>query len=291
MILVTGATGIVGGPLVRLLAQDGVTAVTRDPAAATLPPGVRAVRPDEVAAALRGVSAVFVNPRAVGAGVGELLALARAKGVRRAVVLSAINVADDPERQPSRYRGDRNKEAEDAVVGSGLDWVSLRPTVFAANLLGMWGAQIRAGDVVRGPYAAATSAPIHERDIASVAARALVADDLLGRKLVLTGPRSLTQAELVTAIGAALDRPLRFAEVPPDAARNGMIEHGLPERFAAAFLALQASTVGHPAVVTDDVATVLGRAALPIEQWAREHAAELSGLSGPSELSGLDVAR
>jgi len=32
---------------------------------------------------------------------------------------------------------------------------SLRPTVFATNFGGMWSAQIHAGDVVAGPYAAA----------------------------------------------------------------------------------------------------------------------------------------
>ena len=171
MILVTGATGIVGRPLLRLLAGEEVRAVTRDPAAANLPAGVRAVRPAEIGSALRGVTAVFVNPRAVGPAAGELLALAREQGVRRVVVLSAVNVDEDLDRQPSRFRGDLNKETEDVVVGSGLDWVSLRPTVFAANLLGLWGEQLRAGDVVRGPYAGATSAPIHELDIAAVTAR------------------------------------------------------------------------------------------------------------------------
>lgn len=205
-----------------------------------------------------------------------MLALAREQGVRRVVVLSAVNVDEDPDRQPSRFRGDLNKETEDAVVGSGLDWVSLRPTVFAANLLGLWGAQLRAGDVVRGPYAGATSAPIHELDIAAVAARALVDEELTGRKLVLTGPESLTQAELVESIGVALHRPLRFAEVPPDAARQAMTEHGLPERFATAFLQLQAATVGQPALITGEVAKVLGRAALPIGRWAADHAAELA---------------
>ena len=88
-----------------------------------------------------------------------------AAGVTKLVALSAINADDDFSRQPSRFRGDRNKEVEQLAVDSGLAWVSLRPTVFATNFAGMWAAQIRAGDVVAGPYAAASTAPIVESDI------------------------------------------------------------------------------------------------------------------------------
>ena len=64
------------------------------------------------------------------------------------------------------------KEVEQLAMDSGLDWVSLRPTVFATNFAGMWSAQIGAGDVVAGPYARASTAPIIESDISAVAARA-----------------------------------------------------------------------------------------------------------------------
>lgn len=47
---------------------------------------------------------------------------------------------------------------------------------------------MRAGDLVRGPYADFAEPLIHEGDVAAVAARALVDDRLNGRKLRLTGP-------------------------------------------------------------------------------------------------------
>ncbi len=37
-----------------------------------------------------------------------------------ACALSAINADDEFSRQPSRFRGDRNKEAEQLAVDSGL---------------------------------------------------------------------------------------------------------------------------------------------------------------------------
>lgn len=281
MFLVTGATGTVGRPLIDLLAAAGaeVRAVTRDPLAAGLPAHVEVVggdpaRPDTIAAALRGVTGLFVNPRAVGTAIGELLALAGERGVTRVVALSATNVDDDLAGQPSRYNGDRNKEVEDAVTGSGLEWVSLRSTFFAVNAIGTWAAQIRAGDLVRGPYAASAWAPIHERDLAGVGAHALLTDDLLGQRPVLTGPQSLTLADMVATIGDVLDRRLRYQEIPPEAAARGMVERGFSAPFVAALLAVQAAAVGQPAVTSGEVEKVLGRPARTFAEWAADHAAD-----------------
>lgn len=127
MILVTGATGTVGRPLTDLLLGEGakVHAVTRDPRAAELPAGVEIVaadpaRPDTVAPFLEGVTALFLNPRAVGTAAPELLALAKTQGARRVVALSAINVDDELDHKPSRFRGDRNRKVEDAAIAGGF---------------------------------------------------------------------------------------------------------------------------------------------------------------------------
>ncbi|MFB4314923.1 NAD(P)H-binding protein [Actinomadura sp. 21ATH] len=287
MIVVTGATGVVGRPLVEFLVGDGadVRAVTRDAGAAKLPDGVEVVEgdprsPATLAAALEGATGLFLHPRAAGDASAELAALAKERGVARVVALAAVNVEDDPADQPSRYRGDRNKEAEDAAVGSGLEWTSLRAGFFALNTLTMWGGQIGAGDVVHGPYAEATEAPVHERDLAAVAARALLTDDLVGRRPVLTGPRSLSYAEMLAAIGQAIDRPLSFREIPPDAFKAHMMGIGLPEAFADAYLAAIVKSVGRPALVTGEIEKILGRPALTFAEWAADHAGDLRASGG-----------
>ena len=94
---------------------------------------------------------MFLNSRALGDELASVVAAARRAGVTRLVALSAINADDDFSRQPSRFRGDRNREVEQLAVDSGLEWVSLRPTVFVTNFFGMWAPQIHAGDVVCGP--------------------------------------------------------------------------------------------------------------------------------------------
>ncbi len=279
MIVVTGATGTVGRPLVALLKDQGVTvrAVTRSAEAGRLPVGVELVtadltRPEGLASALEGASALFVHPRAVGENAGKLLALAAEQGVRRVVALSATNVDDDPAYQPSRSNGDRNKEVEDAVADSGLPWVAVRANTFAVNTIGMFGAQVRAGDVVRGPYANFAEALIHESDLAAVIAHALLDDDLDGRRVPVTGPQSLTHEELVAVIGEVIGRSLRFEEVPPEAAARGLVANGVSEGFAAALMSRYARGAGQPALVTDEVEQILGRPARTFAEWVTDHA-------------------
>jgi len=271
MIVVTGATGNVGRPLVSELAAAGarVRAVTRAPETAGFPDGVEAV--SSPADALPGASAVFLNSRALGDELADVVALARRSGVTKLVALSAINADDDFSRQPSRFRGDRNKEVEQLAVDSGLDWVSLRPAVFASNFVGMWAAQILAGDVVGGPYAAASAAPIVDADISAVAARALLTDELVGQRIPLTGPQALSNSELVEIIGRVLGRPLRYFEVPPDVVRQRFISLGLGAEFADAYAAMLAETLGKPALVTSEVEKITGRPATTFAQWVTEH--------------------
>ena len=270
-IVVTGATGNVGRPLVAELVAAGarVRAVTRTPETAGFPSRVEVV--GSATDALTGASAVFLNSRALGEQLPEVVNQCLRAGVSKLVALSAINADDDFSRQPSRFRGDRNKEVEQLAVESGLTWVSLRPTVFATNFAGMWSAQIRAGDVVGGPYAAASSAPIVERDISAVAARALLTDDLVGQRIPLTGPQAFTNSELVEVIGTVLGRPLQYFEAPKDMVRLRFIGLGFGADFADAYTAMLEQTLDKPALVTHDVEKILGRPATPFAQWVSEN--------------------
>jgi len=270
-IVVTGATGNVGRPLVAELAAAGarVRAISRAPKTAGFPPRVEVV--GSAADALTGASAVFLNSRALGEQLPKVVDQCLRAGVTKLVALSSINADDDFSRQPSRFRGDRNKEVEQLAVESGLAWVSLRPTVFATNFAGMWSAQIRAGDVVGGPYAAASSAPIVERDISAVAARALLTDDLVGQRIPLTGPQAFTNSELVEVIGTVLGRPLQYFEAPKDMVRQRFIGLGFGADFADAYTAMLEQTLDKPALVTHDVEKILGRPATPFAQWVSEN--------------------
>lgn len=265
MFLITGATGTVGRPLLDALAGHPVRAVTRDPSRL---PGVDAVAAPD----FTGVTAVFLNPRTVGLDAPDLLARAKAAGVTWVVALSATNVDEPLDHQPSRFNGDRNAEVEAAAIDSGLEWVSLRAAYFAINTAWAWGPQLRAGDVVRAPFARHAEAPVDPRDLAAVAARALTGDELVGRKLVLTGPESLTHEELVATIGRVTGRELRFAEVPAPAAAAGMVAHGQRPEFVAALMARYGREAERPALVSGDVEKALGRPARSFAEWVADHA-------------------
>jgi uncharacterized protein YbjT (DUF2867 family) len=270
-IVVTGATGAVGRPLVHALHTAGVPvrAISRQPGTAGFPPEVAVL--DTVADALPGATGLFLNSRALGDTLSDVVAAAAREGVTRLVALSALNADDDFSTQPSRLRGDRNKEVEQRAIESGLEWVSLRPTAFAGTVSSMWAPQIKAGDIVGGPYAAASMAPIVESDIGEVAAQAFLTDDLVGTKVPLTGPAAMTNTELVAAIGEVLNRPLRYQEAPNDMVRERFVANGLPAPFADAYIAMLAATIDNPATVTTNVQSILGRPATSWHQWIADN--------------------
>jgi uncharacterized protein YbjT (DUF2867 family) len=280
VIVLTGATGLVGRLLVTELEGQEVRVITRSPQDAGFPADVEVVegdpqRPETLEHALRGADALFLHSRAVGDAAYDVVALARDRGVRRVVALAAANVDDRPDAQPSRFRGDRNKEVDDAAAISGLEWVSLRPSSFALNALTAWGGQIRAGDDVRYVYADFEESPLHERDLVEVLAKALVDDDLLGQRLDLTGPESLSHREMVLQIGTALGRSLRFHEIPAPIAAKGMLANGLPEPFVTAMMARYAAHLARPQFPpTPEVEKILGRPARTFAEWAANHAAD-----------------
>ena len=276
MIVVTGATGNVGRNLVAGLTAGGlaVRALTRDPAAARVPPGVEAVRfdwtmPETFAAAVADATAVFVNAAAVGGSAGEFLTAAKNGGARRAVMLSSFAVRDGDQ---TYSIGTQHKNLEDLVKASGLDWTFLRCGGFATNTLG-WAPMIRTEGVVRAPYGKAATALLAERDIAAAATRVLAEEGHAGATYVLTGQESLTQIEQADAIGAAIGRPLRFEELPAEVFRQAAVQH-LPAAAVDDLLRYYAGFVGRTAEMAPDLVTLTGRPATTFAEWAVQHVAD-----------------
>ncbi|MCM1970607.1 NAD(P)H-binding protein [Streptomyces sp. G1] len=275
MILVTGATGNVGRHVLDLLIEDGhdVRALTRDPQRSVWPAEADVVAGDlsdavSLEAALAGVGTVFLFA-APGSGPGFVAAAERA-GVRKVVLLSSGAVDDAAEVQDGPIAA-YHAEVEQALRASGLEWTFLRPDAFAANTL-MWAGQTRSGDVVRGAYAGAASAPVHEADIAAVAALALTRDGHGGRVYELTGPESLTHADQARILGEAIGRPIEYAELPVEAVRRAMSAH-VPGPVLDGILKVWSEAVGRTAPITTDIEKVTGRPARSYRDWVLDHAA------------------
>lgn len=281
MILVTGATGNVGREVVNLLLAGGqqVMAVTRNPATAALPDGAHVVagdpsHPQTLASELHGVDVVFISPRALGdatAGpaTAELLKLAAEQGTRRVVVVSAVTVEYGGGYQ--RF-SDAFRAVEAAAKTSGLEWTILRCADFDMGVMA-WAPQIRMAGVVRGVYGDGATSSIHERDVATVSALALMDAVHAGHTYMLTGPQSLTQREKLTMIGQVIGKDIPWVEVAPEQFRQAMLAQGLPEDIPDRVIGYWVDRVKEPGPSSDTVEQLLGRPALTFAEWAIEHAA------------------
>ena len=275
MIVVVGGTGRVGRQVVTQLTESGrpVRSVSRGLNPGGLPPDAEVAQADladpaSLEAHLQDARSLFLvwpftSPE-VTAGLAPKVAEIAARHVTRVVYLSAQPAADRPDSFWALV--------ERAIEESGAGWTFLRPTGFAANTL-MWADQIRSGDVVRWPFGAAGRALIDERDIASVAVRALTEDGHAGAKYVLSGPEVLTQAEQLAAIGEAIGRDLTWEELPKQAAVQALAAAWGDAGFAETAVNAWEWFVDHPETVTSVVQAITGGRAHTFADWAAANAA------------------
>jgi uncharacterized protein YbjT (DUF2867 family) len=277
-VLVTGATGRVGRVVIDLLIDAGVPvrALThRSEAAATLPANVEVVSgdltvPGSLEEGLRDVGAVFLvwtaPPTTVPAVVERLATYAK-----RVVFLSAPHKTPHPFFQQPNPMAVLYADIEQRIAAAGLESTIIRPGMFASNALFWWAPAIRADGVIRWPYGAAETAPVDDRDVATVAARTLYQDGHAGGDYVLTGPESLSQAEQVSIIADVLGRRITFEELSPDEFRRET-EGSWPRPVVDMLLDAWGATIGRPAFVTSTVFDILGSAPRSFRQWVADHA-------------------
>jgi uncharacterized protein YbjT (DUF2867 family) len=284
MILVTGATGRVGGRVLKELVTAGqaVRGLSRDPNRSRLPAEFDLVRGDLSEAksldpALEGVDAVFLLWHQPSAREPEQAVEAIARRARRIVYLSSLGVEDELEEQTHPMSA-IHAELERAIARSTPRWTVLRASWFASNAIG-WADDIRRTGAVRRPYPDARRSPITEEDIGAVAARALTEDGHEGRTYVLTGPEQLTERELITTVGEAIGRPAVCEPIAPEVARSELLEAGTAPELADAALSYWRRFVDQPEPVTTTVEDITGRPAMPFARWVRSHAHEFA--AGP----------
>ncbi|GAB2611007.1 NAD(P)H-binding protein [Kribbella endophytica] len=261
VIVVTGATGNIGRPLVRTLAAAGeeVTAVSRK--AADLPTGVRHQAVDLSDLDLTGAEALFLLLPGGWFDAEGVIAKAQAAGVRRIVLVSSQGVGTG--RHPAGI--------EDAVKASGLEWSILRPAGFQSNTLG-WSQSVREHRLVEAPYGEIALPQIHPADIADVAAAALLDPSYAGTTLELTGPEAVSPRQQAALIAEALGEPVRFEELTRESARERFLRF-LPEQVADSTLDILGQPTDAERAVSGDVERVLGKPARSYADWLTEHVA------------------
>lgn len=268
-ILVTGATGYVGGYVSARLLEEGheVVALSRSG------PGESPVVPQQaygdvttgegLAEAMRGADAVIhlvgiIKERGENTfervhveGTRNVLQAARSQGVQRLVHMSAVGA--DPGAE-SRYQASKG-EAEGLVRDSGLAYTIMRPSLIFAVGDAFFGGTLKqlvtlppvVPVVGTGEY---LFRPVYAGDVATAFARALSTEAAVGRTLELTGPTEYTLRQLLVLIRDRLRPRKPLVNIPLWLMRVGIQAFRVlpdPPITHDQFLMLLAGNTGDPA--------------------------------------------
>jgi (4-alkanoyl-5-oxo-2,5-dihydrofuran-3-yl)methyl phosphate reductase len=273
MILVTGATGNIGSEVLAQLVQAGhaVRVLARDPAKLEKYAGKIEVvkgdlsKPETLDAAFTGVDKAFLlfNAGDLPTLAGNATDAAKKAGVKHIVMLSSASVVDEKPTQIGRW----HIAGEAKVKASGIPWTMIQPGAFASNTF-QWADSIKKNGAVFLPMGEGKLTPIDPHDIADVAVKVLTEPGHEGKSYELSGPEALTTDEQLAKISAAIGKPLKYVNVTPEAAREGMAKAGMPEVFINAMLEISERVrEGHGWEPNKTVEELLGRKARPYEVW------------------------
>jgi len=177
-----------------------------------------------------------------------------ATGVRHVVLLSSI--------------GAHHREGTGPIVAlhgfeerlkkiASLNALFLRAGVFMENVL-MGMASVKAQGVYTGTMPADASVPmIASADIGHYVGSRLERLDFSGKSVVhLIGPKAVSQTELVTTLGQALGKPVRYQQVSFEDVENGLKQAGLKPGFISVFMEMYRGA-GKGLVAPEDGGTVV----------------------------------
>jgi NADH dehydrogenase len=275
VILVTGATGFVGGHVVHALRarEHDVRCLVRDPAGAakleswgvelargdmTDPASVRAAVPGcdvvvHLVAIRQGREEQF--ERVMIAGTRELVAAAKAAGIRRFVLMSALGTGEDTKDLVPYYRG--KWEMEQAVKASGLEHVIFRPSfVFGRDggILPTFRKLARLAPVT--PIIGSGKQriqPIWADDVGAYFAESVEKPEAANRTFELGGPDAVTWDELWSRLKRVLGLRRPSIHVPVGLMKvNALVTERLPGNIPLTRDLLKMLEHGDNVVTNDD---------------------------------------
>jgi len=285
MILVIGGTGNIGSEVVRLLVEKGadfkVLARDKTKAAESLPAGVEIVegdlqQPETIDAAMQSVDKMFlVTPLHLEQVSMKSTAIQAAKraGVNHIVMSTGIGAGSDAGVEIGRWHGVN----QDEVMATGIAFTFLQPGFFMQNIL-MFADSIRANGEFYLPLGDSKVSFVDARDIAAVAVTALTEKGHENQTYPITGGQALDCNELCSILSEVTGKEVRYVDVPLDAAKQGMMGAGLPEKLADMMNELYAlGPDGHLAYIMDTVEKVSGRPPRTFRQFAEDYSEALKG--------------
>lgn len=272
LILVTGATGTVGGHVVDSLAGHGhtVRALVRDRSRASLPPEVEIVEGDltdsvDVRRSLDGVDRAFLNMaddngKQFAAVAGEL-------GLGHVVLLSSFAAVLPLPGGDDNIITSRHVAGEQALTDAGVPSTFLRAAGFDYNIL-MWSTRIKEG-VIAAPFPDARLPIVDPRDIAACAAAVLVSPSAATGPFMITGPEKVSTRDQAAVLADLLSTSIRVEQLSEAAAARAF-PVGTPDFVVSSVLGTQGEQASQLSV-SRDVQALTGAPARTFGQWATDH--------------------
>ena len=272
-ILVTGATGTVGGHVVRHLTGQGheVRVLVRDPAKVDFPAEVDVVQGDltdasDVRRALDGVDRAFLN---MADDNGAVFAeVAGEAGLGHTVLLSSFTAEHPLPSGDQNIIAARHKAGELALTEAGVPSTFLRAAGFNYNIL-MWAGGATDG-VIRTPYPDVKLPVVHPEDIAASAAAVLLSEDPAGGIYTTTGPEKLSVRDQAQILSGLDGKDFRVETMAEEEAKSSKFPEGTPDFVTTSVLETMspAASVLDP---TGDVEVLTGHAPHTFGDWANEN--------------------
>lgn len=270
MILVTGATGHVGGAVVGRLLSLGhdVVAMVRDrrTAAEHLPPrlALRVADYDDACAlsgAFAGIDEVILissdgNARAVMRHHANAIAAAAEARVRHIVFTSIVDV----DAQSPFYFAPVYRDAERRLAVCGVPTTILRCGLYCEFILDHWLSPSQASGELALPAGGGRVVPISREDVAAAIAVVAANPDKVAGTYVLTGHPALSFSEMAAMYGETVAGRVSYRPCTMDEYR-AVAAVQLDDPWPAAFSTLCASIAeGRYSRVSDDFVALTGRA-------------------------------
>ena len=280
-ILVAGATGTLGGEVVKQLSSS--TPAVNIKAGVHSAQNVKKVKdgdkvevvlidynkPETLKKALSQVDKLFLlTPDVPNAHelASSLVIEAKKAGIRHIVKQSIMGA--DLEADVGTLR--LHRQAEKIIEQSGIPFTFLRPNEFMQNFINFHSLSIKSNNAFYRPLEDAKVSLVDVRDIAAVAVKSLTDDKYNNKTYLITGPEALSYRQVADILSNATGKKISYVNISEEEARAAMKEMGMNDwtisELADYFRKRNASEV------SSAVEEVTGKKPISFSQFAKDYA-------------------
>jgi uncharacterized protein YbjT (DUF2867 family) len=284
-ILVTGATGTVGGEVVRQLASTDST-VNIKAAGHSLQELEKNIEDDRIKStqidfnepetlrdALKSTDKVFLltpfQSDMLQYSSNMLEEIKNARDIKHIVKLSVMGAEFEP-------GGRLHLQAEKMIVGSGIPYTFLRPNAFMQNFVNFYSHIIKEKGILSVPAGDGKVSFVDVRDIAAVAVQVLIGNNdgkYNSKTYDITGPEAISYNDAVNILSEQVGKKISYVDVSKDDAIKAMKDIGLDEWLIDIILeGYNNLRKGYFSPVTTVVEEITGRKPNSFNEFAKEHA-------------------